>query len=64
MGKSEVEYRVADRRIVRLIRKWRRAGVVEEGRRIPSEVGTVQGGRISPLRANIYLYYVFDLLCQ
>jgi len=56
-----VEHRVADRRIVRLIQKWLRAGVLEEGQRICSEVGTVQGGSISPLLANIYLHYVFDL---
>lgn len=59
-----IEHRVADRRIVRLIRKWLRAGVLEEGRRIPSELGTVQGGSISPLLANIYLHYVFDLWIQ
>ena len=51
----------ADRRIVRLIRKWLSAGVLEEGKRIQSEVGTVQGGSISPLLANIYLHYVFDV---
>jgi group II intron reverse transcriptase/maturase len=56
-----VEHRVADRRIVRLIQKWLRAGVLEDGRRMRSEVGTVQGGSISPLLANIYLHYVFDL---
>jgi group II intron reverse transcriptase/maturase len=56
-----VEHRVADRRIVRLIQKWLRAGVLDEGRRVRSEVGTVQGGSISPLLANIYLHYVFDL---
>ena len=56
-----VEHRVADRRIGRLIQKWLRAGVLEEGRRIRSEVGAVQGGSISPLLANIYLHYVFDL---
>ena len=59
-----VEHRVADRRIVRLIQKWLRAGVLEEGRRTRSEVGTVQGGSISPLLANIYLHYVFDLWAQ
>ncbi len=59
-----VEHRVADRRIVRLIQKWLRAGVLEEGRRTRSEVGTVQGGSISPLLANIYLHYVFDLWTQ
>src|ERR671936_401911 len=43
-----LEHRVADRRVVRLIQKWLRAGVLEEGKRIVSEVGTVQGGSISP----------------
>jgi group II intron reverse transcriptase/maturase len=56
-----VEHRVADRRVVRLIRKWLSAGVLEDGKRTRSEVGTVQGGSISPLLANIYLHYVFDL---
>ena len=56
-----VEHRVADRRIVRLIRKWLAAGVLEDGQRTQSEVGTVQGGSISPLLANLYLHYVFDL---
>ena len=56
-----IEHRIADRRIGRLIRKWLRAGVLEEGKRIQSELGTVQGGSISPLLANVYLHYVFDL---
>ena len=56
-----IEYRVADSRIVRLIRKWLNAGVLENGLRTQSEVGTVQGGSISPLLANIYLHYAFDL---
>jgi RNA-directed DNA polymerase len=56
-----VEHRVADRRVVRLIQKWLNAGVLEDGRRTQSEVGTVQGGSVSPLLANIYLHYVFDL---
>jgi RNA-directed DNA polymerase len=56
-----IEHRVADRRVVRLIQKWLNAGVLEEGHRIVSEVGTVQGGSISPLLANVYLHYVFDL---
>ena len=56
-----VEHRVADRRIVRLIQKWLAAGVLEDGKRTQSEVGTVQGGSISPLLANLYLHYVFDL---
>jgi group II intron reverse transcriptase/maturase len=59
-----IEHRVADRRVVRLIQKWLKAGVVEDGKRMQSEVGTVQGGSISPLLANIYLHYVFDLWIQ
>jgi RNA-directed DNA polymerase len=59
-----VEHRVADRRVVRLIQKWLRAGVLEDGNRIRSEVGTVQGGSVSPLLANVYLHYVFDLWVQ
>jgi RNA-directed DNA polymerase len=59
-----IEHRVADKRIVRLIQKWLSAGVLEDGKRIQSEVGTVQGGSISPLLANIYLHYVFDLWIQ
>ena len=59
-----IEHRVADRRIVRLIQKWLNAGVLEEGQRTVSEVGTVQGGSISPLLANLYLHYVFDLWVQ
>ena len=59
-----IEHRIGDRRIVRLIQKWLKAGVLEEGTRTQSEVGTVQGGSISPLLANIYLHYVFDLWVQ
>jgi len=59
-----VEHRIADRRVVRLIQKWLKAGVLEEGKRIQSEVGTVQGGSISPLLSNIYLHYVLDLWVQ
>jgi group II intron reverse transcriptase/maturase len=56
-----VEHRIADRRVVRLIQKWLNAGVLEDGKRIEVEMGTPQGGSISPLLANIYLHYVFDL---
>ena len=56
-----IEHRVADARVVRLIKKWLHAGVLEEGRLTRSELGTVQGGSISPLLANIYLHYAFDL---
>jgi RNA-directed DNA polymerase len=56
-----VEHRVADRRVQRLIRKWLRAGVSEEGNWSKTEIGTPQGAVISPLLANIYLHYAFDL---
>jgi group II intron reverse transcriptase/maturase len=59
-----IEHRIADRRVVRLIQKWLRAGVLEDGERRRSEKGTVQGGSISPLLANVYLHYVFDLWVQ
>ena len=59
-----VEHRIGDRRVVRLIQKWLAAGVLEDGKRQPSEVGTPQGGSISPLLANIYLHYVLDLWVQ
>ncbi len=59
-----IEHRVADRRVVRLIQKWLKVGVLEDGKRIKSEVGTIQGGSISPLLANIYLHYAFDLWVQ
>ena len=56
-----LQHRVADNRILRLIQKWLRAGVMEEGERKDTEVGTPQGSVISPLLSNIYLHYVFDL---
>jgi group II intron reverse transcriptase/maturase len=59
-----VEHRIADQRVGRLIRKWLSAGVLEDGVRTDSETGTVQGGSISPLLANIYLHYAFDLWVQ
>src|SRR6201999_2278790 len=59
-----VEHRVGDRRVMRLIRKWLKAGVAEDGVVKPGEVGTPQGAVISPLLANIYLHYVFDLWAQ
>src|SRR5437879_5110828 len=59
-----VEHRVADRRVVRLSQKWLRAGVLEDGKRIRTEEGTPQGGSASPLLANVYLHYVFDLWVQ
>ena len=56
-----VEHRIADRRIIRLIQKWMKAGVSEEGEWTETKVGTPQGAVASPLLANIYLHYVFDL---
>jgi RNA-directed DNA polymerase len=56
-----VEHRIGDRRIIRLIRKWLKAGVLENGIVTVSERGTGQGAVISPLLANIYLHYVLDL---
>jgi group II intron reverse transcriptase/maturase len=56
-----VEHRVADRRILRLIQKWLKAGVSEDGQWSEIKVGTPQGAVASPLLANIYLHYVFDL---
>ena len=59
-----VQHRVADRRILRLIQKWLKAGVMEEGEWSETEMGTPQGAVVSPLLANIYLHYVFDLWVQ
>jgi RNA-directed DNA polymerase len=59
-----IEHRIADRRVVRLIQKWLNAGVLEDGKRIRVEEGTPQGGSASPLLANVYLHYVFDLWVQ
>jgi len=56
-----VEHRVADRRILRLIQKWLKAGVSEDGQWSETKVGTPQGSVASPLLANVYLHYVFDL---
>jgi RNA-directed DNA polymerase len=56
-----LEHRIGDRRILRLIRKWLRAGISEEGRWSETKVGTPQGAVISPLLANVFLHYVFDL---
>ena len=55
-----VEHRIADKRVLRLIRKWVNAGVIEDGRWTASEVGAPQGASASPLLANIYLHYILD----
>jgi group II intron reverse transcriptase/maturase len=59
-----VEHRIADPRMIRLIRKWLKAGVMDDGQWSPSEAGTPQGAVISPTLANIYLHYTFDLWAE
>lgn len=59
-----VEHRIADKRVVRLIKKWMNAGVLENGKVTYNESGTQQGGSASPQLANVYLHYVFDLWVQ
>lgn len=56
-----LEHRIGDRRVLRLIRKWLRAGVSEDGQWSKTVVGTPQGAVISPTLANVFLHYVFDL---
>ena len=56
-----LEHRIGDTRLVRLLMKWAKAGVMEEGKRHETDAGTPQGGIISPLLANLYLHYVLDL---
>jgi len=56
-----LEHRISDKRILRLIRNWLKAGVIEGGKRVAAIRGTPQGAVISPLLANIYLHYAFDL---
>jgi group II intron reverse transcriptase/maturase len=56
-----LEHRIADKRILRLIAKWLKVGVVEDGRVTRSERGAPQGAVISPILANVYLHYVYDL---
>ena len=56
-----LEHRIADRRIIRLIQKWLKAGVLEDGIVTVDDRGTGQGSVISPMLANIYLHYALDL---
>src|SRR5665811_394305 len=56
-----LEHRIADKRVLRLIQKWLRAGVIEDGEWSKTEEGTAQGASVSPLLSNVYLHYVFDL---
>ncbi len=59
-----LEHRIGDKRILRLVQKWLRAGVLEDGAVTIEEKGTGQGSVISPLLANVYLHYVFDLWAE
>jgi RNA-directed DNA polymerase len=59
-----LEHRIGDRRVIRLIQKWLGAGVLEDGIKVETMQGTPQGAVISPLLANIYLHYVYDLWTQ
>jgi RNA-directed DNA polymerase len=59
-----LEHRIGDKRIIRLIQKWLKAGVLEDGTLTVSETGTGQGSVISPLLANVYLHYIFDLWAE
>ena len=59
-----LEHRIGDVRILRLIQKWLKAGVLEDGVLAVSERGTGQGSVISPLLANVYLHYVIDLWAE
>jgi hypothetical protein len=56
-----LEHRIADKRVLRLIGKWLAAGVIEDGRWTAGEEGSPQGASVSPLLANVYLHYVYDL---
>ena len=56
-----LEHRIADKRVLRLIRKWLKAGVIEDGEWSETLEGTAQGASVSPLLSNVYLHYVFDL---
>jgi len=56
-----LEHRIADKRVLRLIQKWLRAGVIEDGKWSDTEAGTAQGASVSPMLANVFLHYVFDL---
>jgi RNA-directed DNA polymerase len=59
-----LEHRIGDRRIIRLIQKWLKAGILEDGVVKASDTGTGQGSVASPLLANVYMFYVFDLWAE
>jgi len=54
-------HRIADRRVLRLIERWLKAGILESGKWQSTEIGTPQGSGISPILANLFLHYVVDL---
>ncbi len=64
MARPFIQHRISDRRVIRLIQKWLRAGILEDRVVTVSETGTGQGSVISPLLANVYLHYVFDLWAE
>ena len=59
-----LEHRIGDTRMLRLILKWLKVGVLEDGVVVPGELGTGQGSVISPLLANVYLHYALDLWAE
>src|ERR1700745_2626415 len=59
-----IEHRVTERRMLGLIQKWLKAAVAEDGQWAETNLGTPQGAVVSPLLANVYLHYVFDLWVQ
>jgi RNA-directed DNA polymerase len=59
-----LEYRIGDRRIIHLIQKWLKVGILEDGVVTASDTGTGQGSVISPLLANVYMFYAFDLWAE
>ncbi len=59
-----IEHRIGDRRVIKLVRKWLKAGIIEADRKVVTERGSPQGATISPLLANIYLHYVLDLWAE
>ena len=59
-----MKHRIGDPRIIRLIQKWLKAGILEDGIVTINETGTGQGSVVSPLLANVYLHYVFDLWAE
>lgn len=64
MGDDQLSHRIADKRVLKLVKGWLRAGVMDENTQYKTWLGTPQGAVISPLLANIYLHYVLDLWVQ